>query len=68
MVTHSQEEKMPKPEDKITMTFRLPRSIHRSLRKLASDEQRTIETVTTRAIVAEIAKARIEDEIREAAR
>ena len=54
---------MPKPEAKKTMSFRLPERVHRDLRRLASAEQRTIEVVATRAIVAEIAKAKIEDEM-----
>ena len=51
---------MPKPEEKKTMTFRLPASVHRKLRQLASEEQRTIEVVATRAIVSEIARAQLE--------
>jgi len=52
---------MAKPEAKKVMSFRLPESVHRGLRQLASAEQRTIEVVATRAIMNEIAKSKLEE-------
>ncbi len=56
-----EEAKMKDREDKITMTFRIPRSTHRSLRMLAASEDVTIESIATRAIQTEIKRANIED-------
>ena len=54
---------MPKPSAKSLMSFRLLHSVKKDLHRLAKQEQRTIEVIVTRAIVAEIAKAKIEDEM-----
>ena len=45
------------------MAFRIDTSLHRSLRKLAKDESRTIQHIITRAIASELDRAGIEDSL-----